>query len=387
MRILIPTIDYPPIEGGIATVALNLARELARLGHEVTVLAPALAKTNPQYADVADFDAAEPVRVIRFTGYERGWMRILPFLRRGMPLAAEADLVLAVNVAYGGLLGLAAALRRRVPYITFAYAYEFMKWNFFPARLLFRAVYRRSERCVAISRFTRSRLVGFGVPEDRVAVVLPGAAQPAPLPETDRIAVRARFGLGDGKVVLSVGRFVPRKNHLTLVQAWPRVLDRCPNAHLVMAGRGPIRDLCLQKARAYGVEGQVHCPGYVDGQTLAALYAVCDVFALPSAEEEGGQVEGFGLVFCEAQACGKPVVAGRSGGVADAVRNQETGLLVNPEDVDAVADAVATLLLDAPRAQKMGEAGRARVEKELNWACFTRGVLEAAGVPARGAGP
>ncbi len=73
--------------------------------------------------------------------------------------------------------------------------------------------------------------------------------------------------------------------------------------------------------------------------------------------------------------------------MADAVRNQETGLLVNPEDVDAVADAVATLLLDAPRAQKMGEAGRARVEKELNWACFTRGVLEAAGVPARGAGP
>lgn len=379
MRIFVPTIDYPPIEGGIATVALHLTRELARLGHEVTVLAPALRPGNPQYADMADFDAFEPVRVVRFSGYERGWLRVLPFLNQGFRLAAGADLVLAINVAYGGLLGLGARLRWRTPYVTFAYAYEFMKWEFFPARPLFRTVYRCSATTIAISHFTQSRLAAFGVPRGNTAVVLPGAAAPRPVPDAVQAGVRARFELGGAKMVLSAGRFIPRKNQVALVQAWPRVLDRCPNAHLVLVGRGPTRETCLEKARAFGIEGQVHCPGYVDDATLAGLYAACDVFALPCGQDEGGQVEGFGLVFCEAQAHGKPVVAGRSGGVADAVRNRETGLLVDPGNVDALADALSRLLNDEARAREMGEAGRRRVEEELNWTHFTGGVLEAAG--------
>lgn len=368
MRILIPTVDYPPIEGGIATVALQVSRQLAALGHEVTVLAPDLPR---------DFDdAAEPVTVLRFSGYGLGWARLFPFLRHAWPLVKDTDLILAINIAYGGVLGRIARRVHGTRYAVFAYAYEFLKFRRVPVlHGLLRGLYRRAETTVAISRFTQRNLVEFGVPAERVATIFPGANPVTPVDETRVAAVRQRFELGDAHLILAVGRFIPRKGHLKLVAALPEVLERCPNTHLVMVGRGPCLEECLAKARALEIEGQVHCPGYLDEEILAALYQSCDVFALPTGEDHRGQVEGFGLVFSEAHAHGKPVVAGRSGGVNDAVLEGETGFLVDPHDPHALGDALAKVLCDPKLARRMGEAGRRRVEDELNWRVFTERVM------------
>ena len=115
--------------------------------------------------------------------------------------------------------------------------------------------------------------------------------------------------------------------------------------------------------------------GRVADNELAALYGRCDVFALPTGEAAGGQVEGFGLVFTEAHAYGKPVVAGRAGGVEDAVLDGITGTLVEPGDDAALAQAVIDLLADPERARQLGEAGRARVQETLNWTAFTREMM------------
>ncbi len=381
LRILIPTVDYPPIEGGIATVAYRLSRELAALGHDVTVVAP-------HFPGMEDFDAAEPARVLRFPGYGLGCFRLVPFLHKTWPFLRESDLVLAINVAYGGLLSRLGKARYATPYVAFAYAYEFLKyeksWGIVP---LLRSVYRGAETVVAISHFTRDHLERFGIASSRVCVIPPGAPPAREVAPKALAKLRTRYELGDSKIVLAVGRFMPRKGHLTLVHAMPRLLEQCPNTHLIMAGRGDTRAACLAKAAALGLEGQVHCPGYVDEDELAALYATCDLFALPTGEDAKGQVEGFGLVFAEAHAYGKPVVAGRAGGVVDAVLDGETGLLVPPENPEALASAIASLLHDPRRARRMGEAGKRRVREELNWAVFTRRVLEAAGhaVPESGA--
>ncbi len=383
MRILIPTVDYPPIEGGIGTVALHVSRELAALGHAVTLVAPALLPSNPQYREMRDFDAREPVEVVRFGGYEWGWFRFIPLLLKTWPYLRQTDLILGVNVAYGGIIGRLAHARSGKAYVAFAYAYEFLKFRRNPlVSMLFRSVYRHSNTIVAISRFTRRNLEKFGVPRERITTILPGAP-PARMVSGEKVrAVRERLGAGDARLILSVGRFIPRKGQFTLVRALPRVLDRLPKTHLVMVGRGPCLAECETKARDLGIESQVHCPGYVDEETLAALYQACDVFALPTGQDERGQVEGFGLVFSEAHAYGKPVVAGRSGGVTDAVLHEKTGLLVAPEQPEALATAILALLEDPARARSMGEAGRRRVEEELNWAEFTRRLLEAAGVNA-----
>ncbi len=370
MKILIPTADYPPIEGGLASVALHVSRCLAALGHDVTVVAP-------RFPCMDAFDRAEPVRVIRYRGYGLGWLRLFPFMAAAWPHARRADLILPINIAYGGPLAYFAGR----PYVAFAYAYEFLKFQRVPpVAAFFRRIYAKARKVIAISAFTRDQLIAFGVAPDRIEIVHPGAPEPRPLPPERLAEVRYRFVLDENPVILAVGRLIPRKGHRTLVRAMPRILERFPNAVLVIAGQGPLVYAVTQEMWRCGVRNQVRMLAGLSDEDIAALYQVCNVFALPTGEEPDrarhGQVEGFGLVFAEANAYGKPVVAGRSGGVVDAVLDGETGLLVEPNDPDALANAICSLLDDADLARRLGENGRRRVETELNWTAFTKRLLE-----------
>lgn len=372
MRVLIPTVDFPPIEGGISTVALEVARALARQGHAVTVVAP-------RFPEMEDFDAAEPYTVLRFPGYDLGWFRLLPFLLACVGPARRTDLILAINVAYGGVLGRLARLVLRKPYLNFAYGYEFLKFARNPVvRITLRNIYAAADCTIAISRFTQEQLIAFGVAEDRIRVVLPGANIPEMLPPKAVAAARHQLDLEDAPYILAVGRFIPRKGHITLVEALALLQERGVHAQAVLVGRGPEREACQRKAAALGIEGSVRCPGYLPDETLRALYQGCACFALPTGEDEQGQVEGFGLVFTEAHAFGKPVVAGRSGGVTDAVLDGETGLLVSPGNPVELARALQRILEDPERAESLGRAGKKRVEDQLNWDAFAGALLETA---------
>jgi len=375
VKILIPTADYPPIEGGISTVTVQVSRALAAMGHDVTVVAPYFRGQEP-------FDRGEPVRVIRYGGYGLGWFRFLPMLRACRPLLNQAELVLGINVAYGGLIGYIARTGRRTPYLVFAYAYEFLKFRRHSlAGALVRRIYAGARAVVAISRFTRDQLIDFGVAPGRIEVVLPGA-EPAPAPAPDEAvqAVREKYGIGGARLILCVGRFIQRKHQRVLVQAMPAVLARVPECVLLFAGQGPAMRQCVLEAHELGIREQVLFPGRVPDADLELLYQASEVFALPSGEGvRRGQVEGFGLVFSEAHARGKPVVAGRSGGVVDAVIDGETGILVDPDSAEDVAAALLRLLENPEQARRMGEAGKARVETELNWRHFTEEVARIAG--------
>lgn len=174
---------------------------------------------------------------------------------------------------------------------------------------------------------------------------------------------------------------------------WKRsqfVHETCHNVHLVLVGRGPELENCRRKAEAFGMEGFVHLPGYLPDETLQTLYQSCACFALPTGEDEDGQVEGFGLVFTEAQAHGKAVVAGRSGGVVDAVLHEKTGLLIPPDDPDRLAEALRRILEAPELAAALGSAARKRVEEQLNWDVFARKLLEGLpqpGIPGTGTMP
>jgi phosphatidylinositol alpha-1,6-mannosyltransferase len=369
IRFLVVTVDYPPIEGGISTVAANVSRELASLGHEVTVIAP---RVNGRDADGPD----PPVRVIRFGGYRLGWLRLLPLVRAAWPHVPHHDFIVCLNVAYGGLFGLLAKTLFGAHYAVFAYGFEFLKFKrVLPVAWLYRLIYGQARKVIAISGFTRESLIEFGTRKTKIVTILPGARSETPV-SADRINdVRNRYVLEGRRVILAVGRLVPRKGHLALIRAMPYVLDREPNAHLVVVGRGPAVSSCSREAVKLGVRGHVTFAGRLPDEDVAALYALCDVFALPTGEEAGGHVEGFGLVFAEAQAFGKPVVAGLSGGVTDAVIDGETGLLVEPENPQQLADAVSSLLSNPDLSRRLGENGRRRVERELNWREFTRKLI------------
>lgn len=371
MKIAIPTVDYPPIEGGISSLTLHVSRELASAGHDVTVIAP-------YFPGLEAFDAGEPINVIRYRGYGLGWLRFVPLGMRAWGDLRKADLILGVNVAYGGVLGLMARRTYGKPYVAFAYAYEFLKFS--PHSMwgrLIRRAYNGATTVVAISQFTRDKLVECGIEEQRVRVIHPGAAPAVDRPEEELRALRRRYVLDGKRVILAVGRLIERKGHRTLIAAMPRILESAPNAHLVVVGQGPMMSACSRQARELGIRDHVTFTGRLDDAEVSGLYRICDVFALPTGEGEGGQVEGFGLVFAEAHAYAKPVVAGRSGGVVDAVVDGETGLLVEPDAPDALADAVTAILQDESLANRLGENGRKRVESERSWTAFAGSLLAA----------
>src|SRR5262249_11499260 len=170
------------------------------------------------------------------------------------------------------------------------------------------------------------------------------------------------------RVVVTVGRLDEiRKGYDTVIRAMRAILARVPDAIYAIAGPGGRGEELLGMARRLGVERAVRVLGFVPDDDLPALYAASDVFVMPNRDIGDGDTEGFGMVFLEASASGRPVIAGRCGGTADSVIDGETGFRIDPEDDRSLADHVVALLTDRGLARKLGERGRAFSEEGFDW--------------------
>jgi phosphatidylinositol alpha-1,6-mannosyltransferase len=195
-------------------------------------------------------------------------------------------------------------------------------------------------------------------------------------PGLDPTRVRERYGLEGGPWLLTVSRLEWHKGIDTTIRALPAVRAAVPGARYAIAGFGPRREPLERLAAETGVADAVRFLGDVPDQDLPSLYNAADLYVGASRRHDL-VVEGFGISLVEASACGLAVVGGRSGGVPEAVRDGETGVLVDPHDPAAVAAAVTTLLRDAERRGRLGEAGRRAVVEYYNW---ERGVGDVFGI-------
>jgi phosphatidylinositol alpha-1,6-mannosyltransferase len=219
-----------------------------------------------------------------------------------------------------------------------------------------------------ISEYTRARLAPALGDRARLAHLPPGVDVARFVPSLDGAPVRRRYGLGSAPVVVCVSRLVARKGQDVLVAAWPAVLARHPTARLLLVGGGPAERSLRREIAARGLADSVVLTGAVPPDRLPEHYAAGDVFAMPCRTRRAGlDVEGLGMVYLEAAACGLPVVAGTSGGAPEAVDDGVTGHVVEPRSPAAVAAAVNALLADPERARAMGAAGRGWVERRWSW--------------------
>ncbi len=226
------------------------------------------------------------------------------------------------------------------------------------------AAFGRARVVVANSRATLNLVRQLGLPVHEGAVVYPGVDprvfRPLNLPKA---VLRRQFGLPEGAfLVLFVGRPVRRKGLQVLLRALTLLPEE---VHLAAAGPGDFEPYRRQ-AREQGLAHRTWFLGTVPEERLVALYNAADVFALPG-DPEPHDVEGFGIVFLEANACGLPVVGGRWGGVAEAVASGETGLLVEPGNPEDLARALEQLYQDADLRQRLARTGRARVLQAFTW--------------------
>jgi phosphatidylinositol alpha-1,6-mannosyltransferase len=253
------------------------------------------------------------------------------------------------------------------------------KSNHLRRRLGLRWVFGSSDLTVAVSRYTRERVLEFGVKPAHVRV-LPCGVEPDLFRPDEGARVRARLGLEGRPVVLTLSRLVQRKGHDLVIRALAEVRRRIPDAVYLLAGKGnpAYVDYLRGLAESAGLGDAVRFLGYVGDEDLPGLYAASDVYVMASRTLEGdSNYEGFGITYLEANACGVPVIGADSGGVADAIVDGVTGFLIPPDDVPALADRLHRLLSDPDLARQMGAAGRARVLRDLTWDRVSDRFLEA----------
>jgi phosphatidyl-myo-inositol dimannoside synthase len=358
-RTLVVTNDFPPRPGGIQAFVHSLA--VRQPGGSVVVYAPA-------WKGAAAFDAAQPFPVVRHPG---SLMLPVPsVLRRARDLARAEGCTTVWFGAAAPLALLAPALRRAgvERFVASTHGHE-AGWAALPvARQLLRRIGRSVDVLTYLGEYTRARLLPAVGPRARLERLPPGVDTEVYSPDVDGTPLRRRYRLSDRPVVVCVSRLVPRKGQDTLIRALPAIRRRVPDAALLVVGGGPyLADLRRLAART-GVADHVVFTGSVPWEELPAHYAAGDVFAMPCRTRRGGlDVEGLGIVYLEASAVGRPVVAGRSGGAPDAVLEGETGHVVDGRSVDAVAEAVGGLLADPDRAAAMGARGRDWVRREWRW--------------------
>lgn len=168
--------------------------------------------------------------------------------------------------------------------------------------------------------------------------------------------------------IISVGRLVHRKGQDKLVEALSIIKREVPDAELIFVGEGPHKKKLNDLVKKYGLESSVRFIGRVNYKELPKYFALGDIFAMPSRSRLFGlEVEGLGIVYLEASACGIAVIGGKSGGVPDAVIEGETGFIVDGKNVAEIASCAIKLLSDETLRKRLGKRGREWVEEEWNW--------------------
>ncbi|MDX1688509.1 MAG: glycosyltransferase family 4 protein [Candidatus Promineifilaceae bacterium] len=373
MRLLILAADFKPSLGGIAEYTHQMALHLQQMGDDVLVLA------RPAPGDVA-FDAGCPYAVQRALLHPS---QKPPFIARVRQLGAVAssfgaDLILANAPLSEPLAGRAVAWRHRLPFAIVVYGQELYNYVSlrdlpplvrFKKQLVTTVSLRRADLVIAISRFTRSLLQELGVKIDGIAII-PPAVDPDALHAQLAQARAKKVTLplpAEHPILLTVSRLVERKGIDVTLQALPAVIEKVPDVRYVIVGAGPDRARLERQVAEQELTEHVRFAGRVSDAEKVLYYDAADVFVMPNRTLPNEDVEGFGIVFLEANAFGKPVIAGRSGGAVDAVVDGVTGLLVDPQDARKVSQAILALLRDSDYAERLGRQGKRRVEEELTW--------------------
>jgi len=371
---LIVSVDFPPHKDGVSTVSGELAEKLTRLGKKIVVV-------GPYEKGVKDFDRKLPFKVYRTPFYNLGYIRFIPIaiITSFLLLKYKVNAVFSMNIAYSGICSFFLSKIFRFKYISFAYGYEFRKVKNNPIlRNLYLKIYRDSKAIFAISNYVLQKLIEFGVDSQKIKLVHPGTDPDKFYPSKVSDSDYRRYNISENsKVILTVGRLVERKGHDMVIKAMPYIIAKFPNALYFIAGDGPQRKKLERLTNDLKVSKYIRFLGKVSDRELLKLYNMCSLFIMPSREiKNQGQVEGFGIVYLEANACSKPVIASCSGGIEDCVIDGYNGIIINPLDLEDIKNVTIKLLEDKELREKLGAQGRQRVLDEFNWSNFVNSVFD-----------
>ena len=353
--------------------AYEYARSFRHLGHDVLVVAPTQLQGNRAW----DYSQAfEIVRVPSTKSFALNYYYQRFHLNRLLS-RRRFDVLLSQKWNVSGLACDYARHRQAIPHIQWFHGNEIYDHHLGKAtwrRRLLESV-ANARMNVSVSHFTESRMLDRLGRSIRSRVIYHGVDADRFQPSDNQDDLKWRLGFGGRYVLLTLARLVPRKGQDQIIRALPSVIRKIPNVMYVIAGKGRYEKGLKSHAAALGVERYVHFAGFVSEQDKVQYYQMCDQYVMPCREiPEQGSVEGYGLTLLEANACGKPVIAGDSGGCIEAVRNGMNGLVVDPMNLLELTEAILRLH-DADFYAKVSRSALSHVRDTCRWDSSAEAVL------------
>ncbi|QOS77408.1 glycosyltransferase family 4 protein [Paenibacillus sp. JNUCC31] len=363
-------IDFPPEKGGIHDYAYGLISQIP--AEETTVLTNKIKNV----AESEQFDQKTDFEIIRKRIFwdSNKLLLILSQLILIIQLIhlkwrKKTDEIHFVNIFPVGIAGPLMKFFFGVKYFPYVHGLDVMGMvnsRLFPL-LLF--ILKRSDKVISNSQYTKSKLVDLGISEQQIVIIPPGLNVSKLNGGSEfNEDIRDKYDLHGKKVMITVSRLVERKGHDVTLKAMSQVIERVPDLKYVICGDGPHKEQLERLVRQYGLDSVVVFTGRTTDHELHQLYECSDLFIMPSRDiKEKGDVEGFGIVFLEANYYRLPVIAGNSGGIPDAVKDEITGYLVDPMDEKEIANRIEELITDEGLARTMGNNGYEWVTNHCLW--------------------
>ncbi|MCE2647320.1 MAG: glycosyltransferase family 4 protein [Streptomycetaceae bacterium] len=368
-KVLFVTNDFGPRAGGIETFIIGL---IERRAFASTIVYTSAQANSQEYDQI--WEKKYGVKVIRDSS------RILlptPRVARRISALIKAEGISVAAFGAAAPLGLLAHSMKRsgiVRIVALTHGHEVWWAKVFPFNLLLRGIGTGVDSLTYLGEYTRQMISRPLTQSAKSAMI-----KIAPGIDTDHFSprnsanLRQSLQLSQKKVIVCVARLVHRKGQDKLIDAMPSILESISNAHLLIVGQGPYQSKLVKRVKKLGLEESVTFVGRINYEKLPEYICVGDLFAMPSRSRFGGlEVEGLGIAYLEASACGLPVIAGSSGGAPDAVVDGKSGVVVNGTDITAIAKTVIKFLRDPEGSRQMGQFGRNWVVEKWRWEIWSQ---------------
>jgi phosphatidylinositol alpha-1,6-mannosyltransferase len=369
LKTLVLTQNFPPASGGSGRWFWEL---YSRLGRDYIVVAD-------NQADTSAFDQQSVLEIHRIPLYSPQWgvaslaglkyyWQCFKYLKK-LAKQQNIDIIHCGRVLPEGLMAFMLNKVIGIPYCCYVHGEDLeasaqsRELNALTKLVMgsARKIICNSQNSANIVKRVDSRVI------DKVIVMHPGADTNTfvPVTEPDKSFIES-MGWQDKKIILTVGRLQVRKGQDKMIEAMPQILQRCPSAHYVIIGHGECKERLETLISSLNLQKQVSLMTDCDDATMIKCYQHCDVFILPN-RTEGQDIEGFGMVLVEAQACAKPVIAGDSGGTKETLIPGETGEIVDATSTTALCDVIDKFLSHPALCAQYGAKGRAHAVSQFDW--------------------
>lgn len=353
MKFLLITLEYFPFKGGVANYYTNLVYYWPK---------------NSQLF-VLNNNNNELLKRRGFFKWIRGVFGLFDFIKKN-----DIDHVIVGHILPLGIAMFIVSKILKTKYSVFIHGMDFSyaTKNYWK-KSISRLILKRADKIISANSYTADLCLKFLGDDfkNKIGIINPGAKDFSNFNDEKIKEVKEKNYLNNHQILFSLGRLVKRKGFDYVIMAMQNILQKNPDYNLlyIIAGKGP--DLDYLKNLAFSKLGKdweqyIKFIGEISESEKWALLSLCDIFIMPS-RNINGDFEGFGIVYLEANLAKKPVIAGRSGGVIDAVKNGVNGILVDPENIEEISEAILYLLKNEELKNKLGEQGRIRVLQDFNW--------------------